>query len=272
MEGYKGGRPPVPDKFLSDFLISHVDAAQYLPKFTAKHMTNQGRLKLARDTVGPYLDRRYQKRVGDRCDFKSAEDSVQHREQGNKAYQGGDAEKGNELYTQSIACAPPGSLELALAFANRSASLRSLGRLRECVEDVQRALEGGYPELLRHKLLLREAQCWRDLGEVSKAREAFSRAVRHVEECALLPDDKKAEITQQLEREKKAARVRHPEKVEVIRGKVPALSHGPSEKVPTASAAIEVRRDDTLGRHLVAKQDIDVGTFGPLCLFITVIP
>ncbi|CDQ96042.1 unnamed protein product, partial [Oncorhynchus mykiss] len=51
------------------------------------------------------------------------------------------------------------SEQLSLCYANRSAALFHLQRYRECLEDIDRALNHGYPSHLKHKLQDRQAQC-----------------------------------------------------------------------------------------------------------------
>ncbi|KAK5641696.1 hypothetical protein RI129_010243 [Pyrocoelia pectoralis] len=58
-------------------------------------------------------------------------------------------------YTESIAYAPRGSEQLALAFANRSAVLYQLKLYKECLKDITQALSSNYPKRLCEKLIKR---------------------------------------------------------------------------------------------------------------------
>jgi len=42
-------------------------------------------------------------------------------------------------------------------------------------------------------------------------------------------------------------------------GTIPPLSYGASDEVPSFSSAVSVAYNHTLGRHLVAKRDIELG-------------
>ena len=88
--------------------------------------------------------------------LKCAEESGRLRAAGNATYsRRGQETAALELYTQAVLAAPvnDGADEsLALALANRSAVLLSLGHVGPCLADMSRALQHGYPQRLRRKL------------------------------------------------------------------------------------------------------------------------
>ncbi|KFM73270.1 SET and MYND domain-containing protein 4, partial [Stegodyphus mimosarum] len=55
--------------------------------------------------------------------------------------------------------------ELALGYGNRSAALFHLLKNKECLEDIERAIEFEYPRELRFKLLQRKGQCLMKLNQ-----------------------------------------------------------------------------------------------------------
>ena len=85
--------------------------------------------------------------------LKCAEESARLRSAGNAAYgRRGQESAALELYTQAVLAAPAADEALALALANRSAVLLSLGHLGPCLADMSRALQHGYPQRLQAKL------------------------------------------------------------------------------------------------------------------------
>ena len=128
-----------------------------------------------------------------REDGKSVTRSIDLRNSGNKAFQKKDDRTALLLYTQSIATAPfpstpkvfkkemhteltenkdnCSSEALALALANRSAVLFSMGDHEACLIDVRQALKYNYPNKLLYKLFERRARCLQALGRIEEAVE-----------------------------------------------------------------------------------------------------
>lgn len=90
---------------------------------------------------------------------KSSTEASHYRVNGNKAFSRKQDIEALKLYTASIAYAPTGSEELALAYANRSAVCFKLGKFDSCVADIDRALVENYPEALKPKLYDRREKC-----------------------------------------------------------------------------------------------------------------
>ncbi|XP_063058649.1 SET and MYND domain-containing protein 4 [Engraulis encrasicolus] len=90
---------------------------------------------------------------------KCAQSALTLRERGNGSFKKKDYTSAVLHYTQGVCHAPGDSEQLALCYANRSAALFHLRRYQECLEDISRALEHGYPSHLQPKLLSRRAQC-----------------------------------------------------------------------------------------------------------------
>lgn len=63
-----------------------------------------------------------------------------------------------KFYTRSVAAAPPGSTELAMAYAVRSVVLLKLDRKKACLVDVNRALKEDCPKITRQKLRARKRE------------------------------------------------------------------------------------------------------------------
>lgn len=104
---------------------------------------------------------------------KSDSVSVAYREKGNKKYLLKKDLRAIQYYSVSAAFASPASEELSVAFANRSAVTFSLGEYSTSLEDIERALNGKYPQQLRYKLYERKGKCLKSLGKTALAEEAF---------------------------------------------------------------------------------------------------
>lgn len=103
---------------------------------------------------------------------KSTEEAVLMRNFGNDAFQLKDFQEALQMYTKSVAFAPPNTKELAVAFANRSAALFRLKRYEACLVDINRALNENHSELdesWKQKVLDRKRECVAKLEEYCAA-------------------------------------------------------------------------------------------------------
>lgn len=99
---------------------------------------------------------------------KIVKKSLEYRRLGNQAYTAG--KKNSDIvalkyYILSIAYARDDSEELAVAYANRSAVLCRQEKYRFALVDVNRALRGKLPEVVRQKLVERKKTCIREIKE-----------------------------------------------------------------------------------------------------------
>ncbi|XP_041749327.1 SET and MYND domain-containing protein 4 isoform X2 [Coregonus clupeaformis] len=90
---------------------------------------------------------------------KDLERAARCRKEGNSSFTSRDYTAAVLHYSQGVCHASLSSEQLSMCYANRSAALFHLQRYRECLEDIDRALNHGYPSHLRHKLQDRHAQC-----------------------------------------------------------------------------------------------------------------
>lgn len=81
------------------------------------------------------------------------------RNTGNLHYQNGEYEFALMYYSKGLAMAPLDSAEYSKSFGNRSAALYRLGMYEECLVEIKRALEAGYEENLKPKLMKRMSSC-----------------------------------------------------------------------------------------------------------------
>ncbi|XP_010274126.1 PREDICTED: dnaJ homolog subfamily C member 7-like [Nelumbo nucifera] len=95
---------------------------------------------------------------------------------GNQAFAKGDLREAEECYTSGLNCVSPNEKSMAcieamvLCYSNRAAARMHLGRMREALVDCMAAL-ALEPE--SHKVQLRAANCYLELGEIEEATKYF---------------------------------------------------------------------------------------------------
>lgn len=184
---------------------------------------------------------------------KNRRDSTNWREQGNRIFtSSSDADslaKALEFYTKCIAFAIPGSEEMALGFANRSAVLFKLNFTNECLEDIERALELDYPERSMPKIYIRMAECYTKLATdcyidakvwLNKIPNNNNQRSALFPRLASYPNFKESD------------RILDEECI------IPEIKKR-SKKFSCASDAVDVKTSEKFGRHFVATRDINVG-------------
>ncbi|KAH8415808.1 hypothetical protein KR222_001194 [Zaprionus bogoriensis] len=78
------------------------------------------------------------------------------------------------LYSRSYVALPSDKvLERSIALANRSATLYHMQKHSECLVDIRRALELGYPKDLIYKLYERQARCYMAIKDYPRTIAAF---------------------------------------------------------------------------------------------------
>ncbi|KAJ8959449.1 hypothetical protein NQ318_022142 [Aromia moschata] len=87
---------------------------------------------------------------------KSDDLSLKYRQKGNELFLANKCQEALVQYVKSIAFAKNGSSLLGLAYANRSAVLFQKEFYKECLEDIERALQSNYPDHLKEKLIDRQ--------------------------------------------------------------------------------------------------------------------
>lgn len=168
--------------------------------------------------------------------------------------------KAVEFYTRSVAWAPKGSSARGLAYANRSAVLEMLGQYQECIQDVDRALANDYPQMVRFKLFIRQAQCYRELKNLTLAKKAIDEAKKCISELKL-PEEKKKQLVASVDKDYSADLVPRVQKQIENYPEPLILSYGKNPEAPSMSSAVSIACDDKYGRHLVAAKDIQAGAY-----------
>ncbi|XP_058673654.1 SET and MYND domain-containing protein 4 isoform X1 [Ammospiza caudacuta] len=192
---------------------------------------------------------------------KKPEAASWYREQGNREFKRGWYQAALRLYSRAASHELPGSPEVSVCFANRSAALLHLGHFEVCLEDIARAESHGYPDRLLPKVLLRKAECLLCLGRLQDAQD-----VLRVLESKIALD---GAMTTHLTRLKKLSQLKV-KLGEKERCPEPAQGeHGGTQGEPEiweenssisgASSSLSLSFDAERGRHLVASQDIMAG-------------
>ncbi|KAM4726042.1 SET and MYND domain-containing protein 4 [Anableps anableps] len=115
---------------------------------------------------------------------KDAEEAAKCREKGNSSFKARDYKAAALHYSQGICFAPQSSEQLSLCFANRSAALYHLQQYQECLDDIDRALNTGYPSHLSHKLQDRHTLCLNHLSVWEKTIKDKLNPVSNDDKCS----------------------------------------------------------------------------------------
>ena len=133
-------------------------------------------------------------------------------------------------YNVALLFAPPDSLELGLAYANRSVPLHALGMTEEALKDIQLALDNSYPLEKRGKLNIRKS---------SYEKLVTDRQTSNVD----LETKLKSELDKRNSFYHEMFRIKQP-----------------NPMAPAMEDSVEIRSTEAHGRLLVATTDIDMGT------------
>ncbi|XP_063634781.1 SET and MYND domain-containing protein 4-like [Cydia splendana] len=175
--------------------------------------------------------------------------SLLWRQRGNEKFRASLLLDSYECYNKSVLYATQDGDMFPLALANRSAALLRMKKFKECLSDISLALSHGYPREQRHKLLLRRADCHAELRARTKALAALDEARAHAAELRLSPaSTAEFERLVKIMENKMAAQ----QEAEVQNeGPLPELHMGENPNFVSASNAIELRQNETVGRHVV---------------------
>uniref|UniRef100_A0A8C9MW80 Protein-lysine N-methyltransferase SMYD4 n=1 Tax=Serinus canaria TaxID=9135 RepID=A0A8C9MW80_SERCA len=192
---------------------------------------------------------------------KRPEAASWYREQGNREFKRGRYQAALRLYSKAASHELPGSPEVSVCFANRSAALLHLGYFEVCLEDIARAESHGYPDRLLPKVLLRKAECLLCLGRLQDAQD-----ILRVLESKIALD---GVMTPHLTRLKRLSQLKvklgEKERCPEPAGEAHGGTQGEPEiweennRISGASSSLSLSFDAERGRHLVASQDIVPG-------------
>ncbi|NXS58929.1 SMYD4 protein, partial [Brachypteracias leptosomus] len=183
-----------------------------------------------------------------------------YREEGNRLFGRRQYSEAVRLYSQAASHEPPGSPEVSVCFANRSAALFHLGRFEVCLEDIARAESHGYPDRLLPKVLLRKVECLLCLGRSQDAADALSVVENKITRDGIMSSPTHQTLLKKLSQLKIKIHEKEncPEPAPGARGVVQRESEiwEESDSISGASSSLSLKFDLERGRHLVASQDI----------------
>ena len=196
---------------------------------------------------------------------KSGPNSTRERELGNVSYQRREYAHALSHYNSSVLLAPIAikgvSKEIVLALGNRSAALYQMQRRRECLADIELAVQHGYPTALAYKLFDRKGRCLLALGRTDEARAAFRKAYDMLplsnldaEKRQSMQDSMDACVLSMDER----CDISTPCNVDTVRHP-PAVKGNRSRTFHGASDAFDMKYCADAGRFVTASRDVTVG-------------
>ncbi|NWW93183.1 SMYD4 protein, partial [Rhynochetos jubatus] len=183
-----------------------------------------------------------------------------YREEGNRLFGRRRYGTAARLYSQAASHELPGSPEVSICFANRSAALFRLGHLEVCLEDIARAESHGYPDELLPKVLLRKAECLLCLGRLQDAADALSVVENKIAVDGIMTGPTQQILLKKLSqlKIKLGEKASCPEPAREACGDVRRKSEIWEENgsISGASSSLSLNFDTERGRHLVASKDI----------------
>ncbi|XP_037877624.1 SET and MYND domain-containing protein 4 [Bombyx mori] len=195
-----------------------------------------------------YAKKRSESDTATKCD----EIALLWRQKGNDKFRSNNIEASYSYYSKSVTYANQTGPMYPLALANRSAALLRLKRNEDCLSDIKLAISNGYPSELRHKLLLRRADCLIELCRTVAAREALIEAKQHAATLKLSMSHKGEFDRHLCDLEKKLEVVKDVDRSE--EDEIPDFYMGENEEFVSASNALQLKRSKAAGRHVVTKK------------------
>ncbi|XP_058807427.1 SET and MYND domain-containing protein 4-like isoform X2 [Phymastichus coffea] len=163
-----------------------------------------------------------------------------------------------ELYCKCIAKAKESSLELALAYGNRSSVLFHLKFHNECIRDINRALQlSSYPDHFRVNLTRRKAKCLKLLGNPES--EKICEEARSLLESLNLNDEAKELLEEKISRVAETTSIHEHELKDCKLKEECSFKFDSNKCIPSASDAICIKYTKEFGKHLIADRDIEAG-------------
>lgn len=214
--------------------------------------------------------------------------SITYRQLGNDKFKTGDDAGAFELYSKSILFAPPNSPEIALAYANRSATEFHLEHFKDCIMDINQAISHGYSEHGRYKLLARKGKCLMKLQKYIDAIKTLNEALNMLEKLEKVPHSKKIalkqDVQESLSSSLKLCRLQESSQLDLKEdlltieksnsegamsiqmsstsssaSSLPSLTCGESHILSCASNKIKMQTSNAKGRHVIAVEDVYKG-------------
>lgn len=249
----------------------------------SKMKTNEERVKfvLSLPLVQKHIN------LEDYDNSKNSEESCHLRTEGNQYFIKKNYSKSLKLYTASVLKAPvtnmncfdkmetkteTKNLELANAYANRSAAMFHLKDYTACLWNAELAFRFGYPIENHYKLHDRQGKCHRQLQDFTKAKQSFQSALKSME-FSTLDEKKRQNLCKDMQRLIEEVKIegcnldlenhmdedqRQP--INHFHSDLPQIDKSSQNSVfLSASSTVILRESTEMGRGLMASTDIKVG-------------
>ncbi|NXP79315.1 SMYD4 protein, partial [Ramphastos sulfuratus] len=183
-----------------------------------------------------------------------------YREEGNRLFGRRHYGAAVRLYSKAASHEVPGSPDVSICFANRSAALFHLGRFEVCLEDIARAESHGYPDRLLPKVLLRKVECLLCLGRLQDAADTLSVVENKIGVDGNMTSPTHQTLLKKVNQLKDKIREGEscPEPAQEACADIQRKSDIWEENasISGASSSLSLKFNRERGRHLVASQDI----------------
>ena len=195
--------------------------------------------------------------------------SEKNKKEGNEEFRKRNTTKALELYIKCIMFAENESVQsenlLSLGYANCSAALFDLKYYEESIFCIEKALNLGYPALLKPKLILRLAKCFVALNKINSAKSTL---VTFLEEFRHLDEQQRNSLeTFKVQLQNLLSEC---EDEKIVTNKLAALKtfhrdsqditiKDPHSHIPSASSAVNIQYSESRGRYLCATRNIAPG-------------
>lgn len=255
-------------------------------KQTNKSHVGYGLQKECEALIGHILQNMVQSELPELIpEVKNEQDSIEYREQGNQHFVMGEDFEAIKCYTMSLAYADKKEL-MSYAHANRSAALYRQQLYKECIIDIDAALNLGYPEEKRKKLKERGIKAVEEIKKkllfkendridtekfmniclsetvnntptVVKYRNGNNKIGKDINKNGKADENKQDSINGCCESFVRDNEDREPR---YLTDEGPLkLTYGPSKEAPAASDGISIAFSEKYGRHLVATKEFKPG-------------
>ncbi|ESO83273.1 hypothetical protein LOTGIDRAFT_169490 [Lottia gigantea] len=203
----------------------------------------------------------------DNCDLihtKSSEKAAKCKNNGNIHFKKRNYGNAIEFYTESVLLSPVNNgNDLALAYGNRSAALYHLCKYEECLTDIERAVESGFPEESLYKLYTRRIQCRLQLNDFQHAGYELESTLTFINSQKDKIESKKFEsVMKEIEGLQKTLHNKSESLTETKKTaqlKEHVVSYGTNDILTQASNCIDMRYTKEQGRYLTTNREIEVG-------------
>ncbi|KAG7211885.1 hypothetical protein KM043_011097 [Ampulex compressa] len=218
---------------------------------------------------------------------KNHEDSIRYREEGNQHFVMGDDLEAIESYTLSLAYADSTEL-MAYAHANRSAALYRKKMYKECLMDIDFALNHGYPEEKSKKLKERAAKAIEEIKRVLGVSSEGHIDIEKIDSLCTATDVDDNITLVKYRNGKDTENIMQQDKILSVNGKTEEiqvdginnttlkqdtpkcprylakegalkLTYGMSPEAPATSDGIKIVFSEKFGRHLVTTKEFKPG-------------